>query len=48
MRWAWGIAAALVIVALLFLLNGHWILGIVCAVVAVAAVFIVLQLRTVR
>lgn len=48
MRWAWGIAAALVIVALLFLLNGHWILGIVFGVAAVAAVSIVLQLRTVR
>jgi predicted nucleic acid-binding Zn ribbon protein len=48
MRWAYGIAAALVVVALLFLLNGHWILGIVFGVAAVLAVSVVLQLRQVR
>lgn len=48
MRWAYGISAALVIMALLFLLSGHWILGIVAGVVAVLAVSVTLQLRTVR
>jgi len=48
MRWAYGITAALVVLALLLLLNGHWILGIVFGVAAVAAISIVRQLRTVR
>lgn len=48
MRWAYGITAVLVIMALLFLLNGHLILGILFALVAAAAVWVTLQLRTVR
>jgi len=44
-----GIAAAvLAVLALLFLLGGHWVIGIVLAVAAAAAVWVALQLRTVR
>jgi len=48
MRWAYGITAALVILALILLAGGHWILGLGFAVAAVVAVSIVRQLRTVR
>lgn len=48
MRWAYGIAAVLVILALILLLNGHWILGALFGAAAVVAVYLVLQLRTVR
>lgn len=44
-----GLAAGvLVLLALLFLLSGHWVLGGVVGVVGVAAVWVVLQVRTVR
>jgi uncharacterized membrane protein len=44
-----GIVTAIVVVlALILLLSGHWILGIVLGVAAVAAVAAFLQLRTVR
>lgn len=42
------LAAGLVLLALIFLLSGHWFLGIVFAVVAVVAVWLFMQLRTVR
>jgi len=42
------IAAALVLVALLLLISGHWLLGIIVAVVAGAAVWVFLQARAVR
>ncbi len=42
------IAGALVLVALLLLLTGHWILGIIVGVVAAAAVWGYLQARSVR
>ena len=42
------IAAALVLLALLFLSSGHWILGIILGIAAVAAVWVFFQLRTVR
>ena len=42
------VAAALVVVALLFLLSGHWILGAVFGVGAVIAVWVFAQARTVR
>ena len=42
------IAGALVLVALLLLLTGHWILGIIVGVLAAAAVWGYLQARTVR
>jgi hypothetical protein len=44
-----GIVTAIVVVlALILLLSGHWILGIVLGVAAVAAVAAFLQLHTVR
>ena len=42
------VAVAAVILALLFLISGHWILGVIFALAAVVAVWLVLQLRTVR
>ncbi|HEY2776929.1 MAG TPA: hypothetical protein VGI77_03430 [Gaiellaceae bacterium] len=44
-----GIVTAIVVVlAVILLLSGHWILGIIFGVVAVAAVAAFRQLRTVR
>ena len=48
LRRAGLIAAILVLLALVFLLSGHWILGIIFAVAAAAAVWVFLQARTVR
>ena len=42
------LTAVLVFIALLFLASGHWIIGIVLGVVAAVAIWILLQLRTVR
>ena len=42
------IAAVAAILARLFVLSGHWILGVIFAVAAVVAVWLLLQLRTVR
>ena len=42
------VAAVLAILALLFLASGHWIIGLVLAVAAAVAVWLLLQLRTVR
>jgi hypothetical protein len=42
------VAAVLVLLALAFLAGGHWVLGIVFGVAAVAAIWLFLQLRTVR
>ena len=42
------IAAALVLVALLLLITGHWVLGIIVGLVAGAAVWVFLQARDVR
>ena len=42
------VAAVLVLLALLFLLTGHWILGIVFGAAAVLGVMLFMQLRTVR
>jgi hypothetical protein len=47
-RRAGIVAAALVLVALLLLLTGHWILGIAFGAAAVVAVWAFLQLRSVR
>ncbi len=41
-------AAVLVLLALLFLISGHWVLGIIFGVPAVAAAWLFLQLRAVR
>ena len=44
-----GIVTAIVVVlALILLLSGHWILGIIFGIAAVGAVVAFLQLRTVR
>ena len=42
------IAGALVVLALLFLISGHWIIGLIVAAVAVVAVWLLLQARSVR
>jgi hypothetical protein len=41
-------AGALVLLALVFLISGHWILGVVLAVAAAAAGWVFLQARAVR
>jgi hypothetical protein len=48
LRRAALIAAALVLLALLFLISGHWVLGIIFAAPAVAAIWVFLQARSVR
>lgn len=47
-RRAGIVTAVVVVLALILLLSGHWILGIIFSVAAVAAVAAFLQLRTVR
>ncbi|HST15018.1 MAG TPA: hypothetical protein VLJ44_09245 [Gaiellaceae bacterium] len=47
-RRAGIVTAAVVVLALIFLLTGHWILFIVFGVAAAAAVAAFLQLRKVR
>lgn len=42
------IAGALVVLALLLFLTGHWLLGLIVGVVAAAAVWGYLQARSVR
>jgi hypothetical protein len=42
------VAAAFGVLALLLLIGGHWILGIVAAVIAVGALWVFRQARTVR
>lgn len=46
-RFTW-VAAALVVLTLLFVLSGHWILAVIFALVAAAAVWAWLQARSVR
>ena len=48
LRRAGLIAGILVLIALLFLLTGHWVLGVILGLVAAAAVWVFLQVRTVR
>lgn len=44
-----GLAAlVLVVLALVLFASGHWVLGIIFAAAAVAAVWVFLQVRTVR
>ena len=40
--------AALALLALLLLISGHWVLGIIFAAAAVAATWVFLQARTVH
>ncbi len=42
------VAGALVLLALLLLISGHWVLGIIVGVLAAAAVWGYLQARSVR
>jgi hypothetical protein len=48
LRRAGLIAGILVLLALVFLLTGHWVLGVILGVVAAGAVWLFLQVRTVR
>jgi uncharacterized membrane protein YccC len=48
LRRAGLIAGILVLVALLFLITGHWVLGVIVGAVAAVAVWFFLQVRTVR
>jgi hypothetical protein len=48
LRRAGLVAAVLALSALLFLISGHWVLGIIFGVAAVAAIWVFLQARTVR
>jgi len=48
LRRAALLAGVLVLVALLFLVSGHWILGLIFAAAAAVAVWGYLQARTVR
>lgn len=48
LRRAGLVALVLVVLALLLLISGHWILGIVFGAAAVAAVWVYLQVRSVR
>jgi uncharacterized membrane protein YccC len=48
LRRAGLIAGGLTLLALLFLISGHWVLAIIFAVPAVAAIWVYLQARSVR
>jgi hypothetical protein len=42
------IAGILVLLALVFLVSGHWVLGIIFVVAAAVAIWVFFQARTVR
>jgi hypothetical protein len=48
LRRAALIGGVLVLLALLFLVSGHWVLGVVFGAAAAAAIWVFLQARTVR
>jgi hypothetical protein len=48
LRRAALIAGVLVLLALLFLLSGHWVLGVIFVIAGAAAIWVFLQARTVR
>lgn len=48
LRWVGLAAAVLVVLALIFLVGGHWILGVIFAILAVVAVWAFVQMRSVR
>ena len=48
LRRAALVVGILVLLALGFLVTGHWVLGLVFGVVAAVAVLVFLQVRTVR
>jgi len=41
-------AGVLVLLTLLFLVSGHWVLGVIFGAAAAAAIWVFLQARTVR
>jgi hypothetical protein len=48
LRRAGWIAGILVLLALVLLISGHWVLGVIVGAIAAAAVWVFLQVRTVR
>jgi len=48
LRRAGLLAGVLALVALLFLISGHWVLGVIFGVAAAVAIWVFLQARTVR
>lgn len=48
LRRAALIAGVLVLLALVLLISGHWVLGIIIGIAAAVAVWVFLQARTVR
>ena len=48
LRRAALIAGALALLAVLFLLSGHWVLAVIFGVPAAAAIWVYVQARTVR
>jgi hypothetical protein len=48
LRRAALIGVALALLALLFLVSGHWVLGVIFGAAAAAAIWVFLQARTVR
>lgn len=48
LRRAGLIAALFVVLALLLLISGHWILGIIAALIAIVGVWVYVQARAVR
>ena len=48
LRRAGLIGGVLLLVALLFLITGHWLLGLIFAGVAAAAIWVFVQARSVR
>ncbi len=48
LRRAGLIGGVLLLVALLFLISGHWVVGLLFAAVAAAAIWVFVQARSVR
>jgi hypothetical protein len=48
LRRAGLVAGVFVLLALLFLVTGHWVLGVIFGAIAALAIWVFLQARTVR
>jgi uncharacterized membrane protein YgaE (UPF0421/DUF939 family) len=48
LRRAAVLAGVLALVALLFLISGHWVLGVLFGIAAAVAIWVFLQARSVR
>ncbi|HKC22001.1 MAG TPA: hypothetical protein VKB64_05755 [Gaiellaceae bacterium] len=48
LRRAGLVVAVLVLLALLLLLSGHWVLGVIFGAAAAVGIWVFLQVRTVR